>query len=48
MSDPNREDGAAAKARSGRNILLAVALLAFVAIIFAITIVKISGNVGAH
>ncbi len=48
MSDPRDESPAAAKARSGRNWLLAGALLAFVVLVFVITIVKISANVGAH
>ncbi len=48
MSDPNDEDAAAAKARSGRNVLLALALLGFVVIIFLITIAKISGNGAPH
>ncbi|HEY2050849.1 MAG TPA: hypothetical protein VGH03_16035 [Caulobacteraceae bacterium] len=47
MSDPNTEDAAAAKARRGRNLLLAGALVAFVILIFVVTIVKISHNV-AH
>ena len=47
MSDPNSEDPAAARARRGRNLLLAAALLAFVILIFVVTIVKISHNV-AH
>lgn len=48
MSNPNDEDAKAARARSGRNILLAFSLLAFVVIVFLITIVKITGNVGPH
>lgn len=44
MSDPNFEDPAAAKARRGRNILLALSLVAFVVIIFVITVVKKSGG----
>ncbi len=48
MSDPRDETATAAKARRGRNLLLAGALLAFVALVFVITIVKISANVGAH
>ncbi len=48
MSDPKDETPAAARARRGRNLLLAGALLAFVALVFVITIVKISANVGAH
>jgi hypothetical protein len=47
MSDPNFEPPAAAKARRGRNILLAVALAAFVVLVFVVTIIKISHNV-AH
>jgi len=35
---------AAGRARRGRNIALAVALFAFVAIVFAITIVKIGSH----
>jgi hypothetical protein len=48
VSDPNGEDDAAARARRGRNILLAFALLGFVAVIFLITIAKISGNGAPH
>jgi hypothetical protein len=47
MSDPNQEDPAAAKARRGRNLLLAAVLVAFVVLVFIVTIVKISHNV-AH
>ncbi len=47
MSDPNTEAPAAAKARRGRNILLAGALVAFVILVFIVTIIKISHNV-AH
>jgi hypothetical protein len=46
VSNPNSEDPAAAKARRGRNLLLAAALLGFVVLVFVITMVKISGNVG--
>jgi len=38
MSDPNYDDPAAAKARRGRNILLALSL------VFVITLVKKSGG----
>ena len=48
MSDPNDETPAAAKARRGRNYLLAGALLAFVVIVFIVSIAKISASVGAH
>ena len=44
MSDPNFDDPAAAKARRGRNFAIAAALLAFVVIIFVITVVKKSGG----
>jgi hypothetical protein len=44
MSDPNLDDPAAARARRGRNILLALSLAAFVVIIFVITLVKKSGG----
>jgi hypothetical protein len=46
VSNPNDEDAVAARARSGRNLLLALALLGFVVLIFLITIAKISGNAG--
>ncbi len=45
MSNPNDESAENARARRGRNLLLAGALLVFVVVIFAITIVKISANV---
>ncbi len=44
MSDPNFDDPAAAKARRGRNLLLALSLAAFVVLIFVITLVKKSGG----
>ena len=44
MSDPNFDDPAAAKARRGRNVAIAVSLAAFVVIIFIITLVKKSGG----
>ncbi len=46
MSNPNDESAEDAKARRGRNLLLALALVVFVGVVFAVTIVKISGNVG--
>ncbi len=46
MSDPNAETPEAAKARRGRNYLLAGALLVFVVLVFVITIVKIKANGG--
>ena len=48
MSDPKSEGEAARKARRGRNIAIAAGLLAFVALVFVITIVRLGGNVAAH
>ena len=47
MSDPKNEPPVAARARRGRNVALAIALFAFVAIVFVVTIVKLGGYVGA-
>ncbi len=44
MSDPKSEDQPAARARRGRNILLALALGAFVVVVFIVTLVKLSAN----
>ena len=46
MSDPYNESPEAARARRGRNWLLAIALLAFVGLVFAITVAKISSHAG--
>ena len=46
MSDPNAETPKAARARRGRNYLLAGALLLFVLFVFVITIVKIKAHGG--
>ena len=46
MSDPNREAADFVKARRGRNIALALGLIAFVIIVFVVTIVRLQGNVG--
>ena len=43
--DPFNEGPEAAKARRARNIAIALGLCAFVAIVFVITLVKLSGNV---
>jgi len=40
VSDPNNEPPVAARARRGRNVALAIALFAFVAIVFVVTIVN--------
>jgi hypothetical protein len=46
--DPNNpfgESEAAAKARRRRNVVLALGLIAFVILIFVVTLVKLKGNV---
>ena len=45
MSDPGNESEAARKARNGRNIALALGLVAFVILIFVVTVVRLGGNV---
>ncbi len=45
--DPFNEGAVAAKARRMRNIMIAVGLVAFIVLIFAITLVRLSGN-AAH
>ena len=45
MSDPNDESDAARRARNGRNIAIALGLIAFVVIIFLVTITRLAGNV---
>ena len=47
MSDPNDEDEGFRRARRGRNIALFVGLLAFVILIFVITLTRLGGNVAA-
>jgi hypothetical protein len=44
MSDPRSEDGPSARARRGRNLLLALALGAFVVLVFIVTLVKLGAN----
>jgi hypothetical protein len=48
MSDPLREGEAAKKARRGRNIALALGLVAFVALVFVVTIARLGGHVADH
>jgi hypothetical protein len=43
--NPFGESDAAAKARSRRNLVLALGLVAFVILIFVVTLVKLKGNV---
>jgi hypothetical protein len=45
MSDPKFEDQRAAKARGGRNVALALALGAFVVVVFIVTLVKLGLHV---
>lgn len=45
MSDPSREDEAAAKARRGRNVAIALGLVAFVILVYVVTLVRMGGNV---
>jgi hypothetical protein len=47
MSDPRDESEAFRKARTGRNIAMLVGLLAFVALVFVVTLVRMGGNVAA-
>lgn len=48
MSNPYQEDPASARARRGRNVLLALSLVAFVVLVFLITMAKISAHAPAH
>ncbi|HEY3697582.1 hypothetical protein [Phenylobacterium sp.] len=45
MSDPARETDAAARARRGRNIALALGLAAFVVLVFVVTLVRLGAHV---
>ena len=45
MSDPNRENDAAAKARKGRNIAIALGLVAFVILVYVVTLIRMGGSV---
>lgn len=46
MSNPFGENEQAAKARRGRSLFMAVALLALVGLIFVVTIAKLAANAG--
>jgi hypothetical protein len=48
MSDPMREDQAARRARRARNLALALGLVAFVVIVYLVTIVRMGGHVFEH
>ena len=45
MSDPKREGADFAKARRGRNIAIAVALVVFVILVYVVTIVNMGSDV---
>jgi hypothetical protein len=45
MSDPFHEGKAAAKARRMRSLMIALALIVFVVLVFAVTIAKMGANV---
>lgn len=45
MSDPNREGEDFAKARRGRNIAIAVGLVAFIVIVYVVTLVRMGASV---
>ncbi|HEY3797878.1 MAG TPA: hypothetical protein VGL58_05950 [Caulobacteraceae bacterium] len=47
MSDPKHESEAARKARNGRNIAMFIGLMAFVILVFVVTITHLKGNVVA-
>ena len=44
MSNPYNEDPEAARARRGRNVAIALALVGFVVLVFVITLIKKSGG----
>lgn len=45
MVNPNGEDPDAAKARRGRNIAIALGLVAFVIIVYVVTVARMGANV---
>ena len=48
MSDPSREGADFAKARRGRNIAIAVGLVAFVILVFVVTVVRMGASVASR
>jgi len=48
LERPKYDPEAFRKARSGRNIALAMGLLAFVAIVFAVTVIRMGANAAPH
>jgi len=47
VSDPKAESEPARRARNGRNLAIALGLIAFVIIVFVVTIIRLHGNVAA-
>jgi hypothetical protein len=47
LPDP-LNDPEARKARSRRNVALALALTAFIVLVFIVTVARLAGNTGAH
>lgn len=45
---PRKDVDPAVKARNTRNIALGLGLVAFVILVFVVTLVKLGGNVGPH
>ena len=45
MSDPAHENQTAAKARRGRNIAIALGLVAFVILVYVVTVIRMGANV---
>jgi hypothetical protein len=45
MSNPNPEND---KIRARRNLVMALSLVAFVILVFVVTLVKLRGNVSPH
>jgi hypothetical protein len=48
LSDPKHEEEAFRKARNGRNIAMFLGLLAFVILVFVVTLTRLGGNVMSH
>ncbi|MFN9927410.1 MAG: hypothetical protein ACK53I_10790 [Phenylobacterium sp.] len=48
MSEPRREDSDAARARRGRNIAIALGLVAFVIIVYLVTVVRMGASVATR
>lgn len=45
MNGPMLEDEAAARARRGRNVAIALGLVVFIVLIFVVTLVRLGANV---